>query len=81
MPGELIAGEAMSCTAKIRYRQDDQPCTVSVVNRVDLAVDFASPQVAVTPGQYAVFYADERCLGGAAIEFGVAAKGALRKTG
>jgi tRNA-specific 2-thiouridylase len=57
----------LRCTAKVRYRQQDVPCTVTRVAE-GLEVRFQTPQRAVTPGQSAVFYAGERCLGGAVIE-------------
>lgn len=56
------------CHAKVRYRQADQACTVHQLEDGRLKVDFDEPQRAVTPGQSAVFYAGERCLGGAIIE-------------
>jgi len=55
------------CTARTRYRQQDEPCTVIVGDDGSLDVRFAAPQRAVTPGQAVVFYADEECLGGATI--------------
>ena len=58
----------LSCTAKIRYRQTDQSCQVQSYKDSQIEVIFQSPQRAVTPGQYIVFYQDERCLGGAIIE-------------
>ena len=57
----------LTCTAKIRYRQQDQNCTVSA-DQNGLKVDFEHPQRAVTPGQYVVFYDGDRCLGGAIID-------------
>jgi tRNA-uridine 2-sulfurtransferase len=57
------------CRAKVRYRQVDQECTVTIGAGNDCVVEFDQPQRAVTPGQYAVFYADEECLGGGVIEF------------
>lgn len=57
----------LTCNAKIRYRQHDQECTVSI-NEDGLEVNFAKPQRAVTPGQYIVFYDQDRCLGGAIID-------------
>jgi len=56
------------CMAKIRYRQADQPCTVQAIPAGGLEVHFATPQRAVAPGQFAVFYAGDRCLGGAVID-------------
>lgn len=58
----------LNCMAKIRYRQADQACQVTRLEDDQLQVDFTNPQRAVTPGQYVVFYQDERCLGGAIIE-------------
>ncbi|MGI9251050.1 MAG: tRNA 2-thiouridine(34) synthase MnmA [Pseudohongiellaceae bacterium] len=58
----------LSCTAKIRYRQADQACTVRPHGESGLQVNFEVPQRAVTPGQYIVFYNGEQCLGGAVIE-------------
>ncbi len=54
------------CTAKTRYRQADQTCRVTL--RGDTAtVHFDRPQRAVTPGQFAVFYDGDVCLGGGPI--------------
>lgn len=55
------------CTAQTRYRQHDEPCVVSVNDDGTLAVKFARPQRAVTPGQSVVFYQGDECLGGAVI--------------
>ncbi len=54
-------------TAKTRYRQADAHCTITEMsdNRVELA--FAQPQWAVTPGQSAVLYQGDVCLGGGVI--------------
>jgi len=56
------------CTAKTRYRQADEACSVEVREDGSLRVEFQRPQRAVTPGQSIVFYAGEVCLGGAVIE-------------
>ena len=54
-------------TARIRYRQSEQPCTITG-SRDGLRVEFDSPQRAVTPGQMVVFYDGDSCLGGGVIE-------------
>lgn len=55
------------CTAKVRYRQEDQPCTVETIEG-GLRVLFDTPQRAVTPGQSVVFYQGPLCLGGGVIQ-------------
>ncbi len=57
----------LSCTAKIRYRQNDQPCTIQLLENNTAHVIFNEPQRAITPGQSIVFYDGEVCLGGAMI--------------
>ncbi len=54
--------------AKTRYRQSEQPCTVSYLAGNRLAVTFDKPQRALTLGQYVVFYHADECLGGGVIE-------------
>ncbi|MCS6766782.1 MAG: tRNA 2-thiouridine(34) synthase MnmA, partial [Candidatus Protistobacter heckmanni] len=66
-----IAGEAppagLACAAKTRYRQADAACTVAAVDTKTLRLKFDEPQWAVTPGQSAVLYDGEVCLGGGII--------------
>jgi tRNA-specific 2-thiouridylase len=57
----------LACSAKIRYRQQDQACTVSKLNDDTYRVDFTVQQRAITPGQSVVFYSGEECLGGGII--------------
>lgn len=57
----------LRCSARIRYRQDEQPCLVRALPEGGCHVAFADPQWAITPGQAVVFYARERCLGGGTI--------------
>ena len=67
-PDDLAAGKEWACSVKVRYRQPDQACIVKPADAGKLEVIFDKSQRAVAPGQYAVFYAAERCLGGAVIE-------------
>ena len=53
--------------AKTRYRQADAHCTLQWVRGEAFALAFDEPQWAVTPGQSAVLYRDEVCLGGGLI--------------
>ncbi|MEM5427627.1 tRNA 2-thiouridine(34) synthase MnmA [Cupriavidus oxalaticus] len=67
-----VAGEAPAAgaamAAKTRYRQSDAACTVQAANGDTLQLGFAEAQWAVTPGQSAVLYDGEVCLGGGIIQ-------------
>ena len=54
-------------TAKFRYRQPDQPVTVTRMGD-QLHFVYNAPQRAVTPGQSAVIYDGDKCLGGGIID-------------
>ena len=54
-------------SAKTRYRQADSACVVTRSEDEGIAVEFAQPQWAVTPGQSVVLYDGAVCLGGAVI--------------
>jgi tRNA-specific 2-thiouridylase len=56
------------CSAKVRYRQSDQPCLVEIDQDNHCLVTFTQPQRAVTPGQSVVFYQQNSCLGGGIIQ-------------
>jgi len=64
--GGAAHAKPAALTVKTRYRQVDLPCEVTAKPPV-LHVTLASPARAVTPGQYAVFYDGDRCLGGGVI--------------
>ena len=54
--------------AKTRYRQADARCTLAVeAGGAGFSLEFEQPQWAVTPGQSAVLYDGDVCLGGGVI--------------
>jgi tRNA-uridine 2-sulfurtransferase len=56
-----------TCGAKLRYRMADASTRVTHARPDALALDFEVPQFAPTPGQYAVLYQGDVCLGGGVI--------------
>ena len=65
-----VAGSAPApgaYAAKTRYRQADAPCTLPAAGAGAFHLDFSGSQWAVTPGQSAVLYDGEVCLGGGVI--------------
>ena len=54
--------------AKTRYRQQDVACEVVADGMERFALNFTEPQWAVTPGQSAVLYDGDICLGGGIID-------------
>ncbi|MCL2918680.1 MULTISPECIES: tRNA 2-thiouridine(34) synthase MnmA [Shewanella] len=60
--------DGASISVKTRYRQQDIPCTVKIIDEQTIEVLFDEPVAAVTPGQSAVFYDGEVCLGGGIID-------------
>jgi len=66
-----VAGEPPqpgAMAAKTRYRQADAACTISGIEGADFRLTFPEAQWAVTPGQSAVLYDGEVCLGGGVID-------------
>ena len=56
------------CCAKVRYRQTEQPATITVTGEDRVRVCFDAPQRAITAGQAAVFYDGDTVLGGGTID-------------
>lgn len=65
--GTPPAQKTFDCLVKTRYRQPAQPAVLSGTDG-GATVTFKDPQRAVTPGQYAVAYLGDRCLGGGVIQ-------------
>nr|WP_205738164.1 tRNA 2-thiouridine(34) synthase MnmA [Granulosicoccus antarcticus] len=61
------SASSFRCTAKVRYRQQDQAATVTVREDGTLHIDFDEAVRAATPGQSLVLYDQQVCLGGAII--------------
>ena len=61
-----LAGSEL--TVKTRYRQTDGACRIAESSEEAFKLDFDVPQWAVTPGQSAVIYDGEVCLGGGFID-------------
>lgn len=53
--------------AKTRYRQPDAPCEIDSISSNEVEIKFGQKQWAITPGQSAVVYESNVCLGGGII--------------
>lgn len=60
--------EGKHLNAKFRYRQEDKPVTIHYLDDNSVELIFDEPYKAVTPGQAAVLYDGEICLGGGLID-------------
>ena len=58
----------LKCHAKFRYRQNDIPVEINWDDNSNLSVKCLEPVRAITPGQAAVFYLGDVCLGGGTID-------------
>lgn len=56
------------CSAKVRYRSEDEPCRIEEGKNGSIKVTFLNPVKAVTPRQTVVFYSGNLCLGGGTID-------------
>jgi len=59
---KLPPATTFRCSAKVRYRQQDQPATVEIRENNTLHITFDNPVRAATPGQSLVLYDEERCI-------------------
>ena len=66
-PNSKPEGE-LQCTAKFRYRQQDNDVTIRFLDETTVYVSYPQKVSSVTCGQEAVFYLGEECLGGGVIE-------------
>src|SRR5450631_981842 len=66
----------IECGVKTRYRQADLPGQIRLGTDGRTRVWLRAPARAVTPGQYAVFYRDDLCLGGGVISCSLNARDA-----
>lgn len=57
----------LKCQVRVRHRQELQDCVLQTGGNSFIQMKFKQPQRAVTPGQFAVFYKEDECLGGGAI--------------
>ena len=67
-PFNLISGKTItkkiSIKAKIRYSHESAAATLFPLNKAgELKIVFSKPQIAITPGQFCVFYKENTCLG------------------
>lgn len=63
-----VPSEPFECSAKIRYRHKEQPCTVTALSDGTAKIEFHEPQRAITAGQSAVLYDGDIVLGGGIID-------------
>lgn len=56
------------CTAKFRYRQEEEPVEVKYLSDDKVLVSYPQGIKSVTPGQACAFYNKEECLGGGIIK-------------
>lgn len=68
-PPVNLESEPFMCDFRFQHREPTVKCLLYKDNEGRLQIFLKDPLRAVTPGQYAVFYTDEECLGSAKILF------------
>jgi len=66
--GRPPAAAPINCLCRLRHRQPLQRCTLVDFDGTSCQVRFDVAQRAITPGQSAVFYLDDDCLGGCVVK-------------
>lgn len=64
----LSNNKPVKCTAKFRYRQQDNDVEIEFIDSKNILVKYPQKIKAVTPGQACVFYLEDECLGGGIIK-------------
>lgn len=70
----IIAADSLDnikASGKLRYRHQEQPCTIHQTSTDTVILEFDTPQRAPSAGQAAVFYDGDVVLGGGIIEKGI----------
>ncbi|MFL7892405.1 MAG: aminomethyltransferase beta-barrel domain-containing protein, partial [Anaerolineales bacterium] len=63
--------EPFRAAVKIRYKSVEEPAEVIPLEDGSVEVHFVQPVKAITPGQAAVFYDADICLGGGIIQMAI----------
>lgn len=68
VPDSLKRGKVLNCEFRFQHTEPLSPCRVMMKKDEALMITLEKPKFALTPGQFAVLYKDNECLGGAKIE-------------
>lgn len=67
-PNELKDGKTFRCLFRFQHKEQPEQCEVIKLSNKSLKINLFEPKRALTPGQYAVLYDDNECLGSAIIQ-------------